>query len=75
MRGGAPYLGEERPVYQALGWASDGLKVARIGYTVTATGRGVDVSTPVGNLLVRLHTNYTVSVLLTLFEGLGEIIL
>ena len=38
----------------------DGLKVARNGYVVTATGAGIDVIDSVGTLLVRVQTNYTV---------------
>lgn len=38
----------------------DGLKVAQNGYIVTGTGMGVDVLDPVGTLLVRVQTNYTV---------------
>ena len=33
----------------------DGLKVARNGYIVTATGKGVDVLDEVGTLLVRVR--------------------
>ncbi len=38
----------------------DGLKVARNGYVVTGTGKGVDVLDQQGALLVRIQTNYTV---------------
>ena len=47
-------------MYLALDWARDGLKVARNWYIVTATGAGVDVLDPLGTLLVRVQTNYTV---------------
>lgn len=43
-----------------MDWAPDGLKVARNGYVLTATGSGVDVLDPLGTLLVRIQTNYTV---------------
>ena len=38
----------------------DGLKIARNGYIVTATGMGVDVLDPRGTLLLRVQTNYSV---------------
>lgn len=38
----------------------DGIKVARNGYIVTATGHGVDVLDPAGIPLVRVQTNFTV---------------
>ena len=49
-----------RPLYLAPEWVPDGLKVARNGYVVTGTGKGVDVLDPEGALLVRVQTNYTV---------------
>jgi len=63
------YLGEKWPIYQSLDWASDGLKAARSDYIVTAKGRGVDVLDFVGTLLVRVQTDHTVRLSLTLLEG------
>ena len=36
------------------------MKVAANGYVLTGAGRGVDVLSPQGDLLVRVQTNYTV---------------
>lgn len=60
LRGDGTYLRDKRIIYLALDLAPDGLKVARNGYIVTATGSGVDVIDQVGTLLVRVQTNYTV---------------
>ncbi|KAI9818796.1 MAG: hypothetical protein M1827_007616 [Pycnora praestabilis] len=53
-------IGNKRPFYLPIDWIPDGLKVARNGYVVTATGQGVDVLDEFGTLLVRVQTNYTV---------------
>jgi len=50
----------KRPIYLSQDWVPDGLKVARNGYVVTGTGKGVDVLDSEGTLLVRIQTNYTV---------------
>ncbi|KAL4896371.1 lactonohydrolase [Aspergillus ambiguus] len=49
-----------RPVYMPAGYIPDGLKVAANGYIVAATGSGVDVLDPHGQLLVTIQANYTV---------------
>lgn len=54
------HLLNRRPIYLAEEWGPDGLKVAANGYIVTATGSGVDVLDPDGELLVRVQTNFTV---------------
>ena len=61
LNGDGTYLSQKRPVYQSLDGAPDGLKVARNGYILTATGAGVDVLDAIGTLLLRVRTNYTVS--------------
>ncbi len=48
---------------------------ARIGYVVTATGRGVDGLDSVRTLLVQVQTYHTISISLTLFEGSGKFII
>ncbi|KAK0628750.1 lactonohydrolase [Bombardia bombarda] len=50
----------KRPIYRALDYAPDGIKVSREGYLVTATGHGIDVLTAEGEPLVRVQTNFTV---------------
>ncbi|KAJ5689019.1 hypothetical protein N7462_003411 [Penicillium macrosclerotiorum] len=52
-------IGNKRPIYLALEYAPDGLKVARNGMLVTATGHGVDVLDARGKPLVRVQTNFT----------------
>ncbi|RFU27733.1 hypothetical protein B7463_g8599, partial [Scytalidium lignicola] len=54
------HLLNRRPIYLAQEWGPDGLKVAANGYIVTATGSGVDVVDPDGDLLLRVQTNFTV---------------
>ncbi len=49
----------KRPIYLSQDFVPDGVKVARNGYIVAATGSGVDVLDPVGTLLIRIQTNYT----------------
>ena len=41
-------------------WVPDGLKVSAEGLVVTGTGHGVDVLDDVGQLLIRIQTNYTI---------------
>ena len=60
LKGNGTYITNKRPVYLAQEWVPDGLKVARNGYIVTGTGKGVDVLDQEGALLVRIQTNYTV---------------
>ena len=49
----------KRALYLAMDFIPDGLKVARNGYLVTATGVGVDVLDPVGMPILRIQTNIT----------------
>ncbi|PGH17652.1 hypothetical protein AJ79_01014 [Helicocarpus griseus UAMH5409] len=49
----------KRPIYHALEYAVDGLKVAENGMVITATGRGVDVLDKYGVPLLRVQTNFT----------------
>ena len=50
----------KRPIYHAMDYVPDGIKISREGYIVTATGHGVDVLTGDGRPLVRALTNFTV---------------
>lgn len=50
----------------------DGLKVARNGYVVAGAGKGVDVLSEQGDLLLRVQTNYTVQNFAWVGEGLRE---
>ncbi|KAI1179925.1 lactonohydrolase [Nemania sp. FL0916] len=50
----------KRPIYRAMDYAPDGVKISREGYIVTATGHGVDVLSADGEPLVRVQTNFTV---------------
>jgi hypothetical protein len=53
-------ISNKRAFYLAQDWVPDGLKVSAEGLIVTATGHGVDVLDDVGQLLIRIQTNYTV---------------
>lgn len=48
-----------RPIYLAIDFVPDGIKVSREGYIITAAGHGVDVLTPDGILILRVQTNFT----------------
>ena len=50
----------KRAFYLAQDWVPDGLKVSAEGLVVTGAGYGVDVLDEVGQLLIRIQTNYTV---------------
>ena len=56
---GGNSIGNKRPIYLSKQWIPDGLKVARNGYILTATGGGVDVLDPEGTILATIRTNYT----------------
>jgi len=60
MSADGTYITNKRAIWYAQDWLPDGLKVARNGYVVTATGMGLDILDPEGTLLVRVQTNYTV---------------
>jgi sugar lactone lactonase YvrE len=49
-----------RSFYLAQDWVPDGLKVSAEGLVVTGSGHGVDVLDDIGQLLIRIQTNYTV---------------
>ncbi|KAL8942657.1 MAG: hypothetical protein Q9211_001303 [Gyalolechia sp. 1 TL-2023] len=68
----ATYLTNKRSLYLAQDWTPDGLKVASNGYVVAGTGKGVDVLSEQGDLLVRVQTNYTVQNFAWVGEGLKE---
>jgi sugar lactone lactonase YvrE len=53
-------ISNKRAFYLAQDWIPDGLKVSREGLVVTGAGHGVDVLDDVGQLLLRVQTNYTV---------------
>ncbi|KAL7619416.1 hypothetical protein AAE478_009955 [Parahypoxylon ruwenzoriense] len=53
-------LYNRRPVYRAMDYAPDGIKISREGYIVTATGHGIDVLSADGEPLIRVQTNFTV---------------
>lgn len=56
----APYLKHKRPVYAAMEYVPDGLKVAANGYVLTGAGKGVDVLEPrSGRPVLRVQTNFT----------------
>jgi sugar lactone lactonase YvrE len=52
------YATNKRPFYRSQDYVPDGLKVARNGYVLTATGHGVDILDEQGTLLVRIQTSY-----------------
>lgn len=59
-KGAAPWLKHKRPVYAAMEYVPDGLKVAANGYVLTGAGKGVDVLEPrSGRPVLRVQTNFT----------------
>ena len=66
------YLFNRRPIYFAQDWVPDGLKVAANGYVLTGAGRGVDVLSPQGDLIVRVQANYTVQNFAWVGDDLNE---
>ncbi|PYH93833.1 lactonohydrolase [Aspergillus ellipticus CBS 707.79] len=63
----------KRPIFLAQDRVPDGIKTARNGLVVTATGHGVDVLDESGGLLVRVQTNFTVLNCVWGGEGLREL--
>lgn len=53
-------IANRRSFYLSQDWVPDGLKVSAEGLVVTGTGHGVDVLDDMGQLLIRIQTNYTV---------------
>ncbi|KIW70283.1 hypothetical protein PV04_02568 [Phialophora macrospora] len=53
-------VSNRRSFYLAQDWIPDGLKVSQEGLVLTGSGKGVDVLDDVGQLLIRIQTNYTV---------------
>lgn len=50
----------KRPIhYDVIGTVPDGLKVARNGYVVTASGNGLSVMDQYGDMILRVQTNFT----------------
>jgi sugar lactone lactonase YvrE len=50
----------KRAFYLAPSWVPDGLKVSQDGLVLTGAGNGVDIIDDVGQLIMRIQTNYTV---------------
>lgn len=55
------HISNKRPIYRAQEFIPDGLKVARNGYLIVASGRSADVIDPNGTLLLRVQTKHTVA--------------
>ena len=55
------YLSGKRVIYKAQSLAPDGMKVAKNGYVLAATGSGVDVLDSRGTYIMRIQTNFTVN--------------
>jgi sugar lactone lactonase YvrE len=53
-------VSNRRSFYLAQDYIPDGIKVSREGLVITATGHGVDVIDPLGQLLLRVQTNHSV---------------
>ena len=53
-------VSNKRSFYLAQDWVPDGLKVSQEGLVLTGSGHGVDIVDDVGQLLIRIQTNYTV---------------
>ena len=47
--------------YDAIGGVPDGLKVARNGHVLTASGNGLSVMDEYGDMILRVQTNFTVN--------------
>ncbi|KAE8386082.1 hypothetical protein BDV23DRAFT_187642 [Aspergillus alliaceus] len=52
------YPVSKRPLYTAGNGATDGVRCARNGYIVTATGAGLDVIDQTGQLILRVQTSF-----------------
>ncbi|KAI1151991.1 lactonohydrolase [Nemania diffusa] len=63
----------KRPIYLAMDYAPDGVKISREGYIATATGHGVDIVSADGEPLVRVQTNFTVINIAWAGRGLDEL--
>ncbi|KAH9817387.1 SMP-30/Gluconolaconase/LRE-like region [Teratosphaeria destructans] len=66
-------LANRRPIYYALEWVPDGLKMAANGWLATATGKGVDVLDEYGVLILRIQTNYIVQNFVWVGEDMTEL--
>lgn len=55
------YLTGKRVIYKAQSLAPDGMKVAKNGYVLAATGSGVDILDSYGTYIARIQTNFTVN--------------
>lgn len=53
-------ISNKRAFYLAQDWVPDGLKVSQEGLVLTGSGHGVDILDDLGQLLLRIQTNYTV---------------
>jgi sugar lactone lactonase YvrE len=53
-------ISNKRSFYLAQDWVPDGLKASQEGLVLTGSGHGVDILDDVGQLLIRIQTNYTV---------------
>ncbi|KAK6379487.1 hypothetical protein LTS17_006405 [Exophiala oligosperma] len=51
----------KRSFYLAQNYIPDGIKVSREGFVVAASGHGLDVIDPKGQLILRVQANHTVS--------------
>lgn len=65
-------VSNKRSFYLAQSWVPDGLKVSREGLVLTGSGTGVDVLDDVGQLIMRVQTNYTVQNFAWVGNGLKE---
>jgi sugar lactone lactonase YvrE len=50
----------KRPFYYSQDWLPDGIKEARNGMVLMATGNGVDVVDCYGQLILRIQTDFSV---------------
>ena len=66
-------VSNKRAFYLSQSWVPDGLKVSREGLVLTAAGAGVDVLDDIGQLIMRVQTNYTVNNFAFAGEDLNEI--
>lgn len=55
------YLTNKRPIWYAQTFAPDGLHVSREGYVLGATGKGVDVLSEWGELIVRIEVGQEIN--------------
>lgn len=66
-------ISNKRALFLSTSWVPDGLKVSREGLVLTGAGTGVDILDDVGQLVMRVQTNYTVQNFAWVGQNLTEL--